>query len=338
MSAAQTSTGPPAVSSAYTIPVSGWRGSSGSSQRSTSGSGGQLRVALAHDRHPVADRRQSLRRIRRQRAPGHRRRLRRRPSRLPEPPASSAPITGRRLGPPRSGRLAPPVALGTFIGVGKSLETALQRVELAERLGYESAYVTHIAARDSITVLMAYAARSERLRLGTGVTPIYSRTPGRRGAVVRHARRVLGRPRDRGPRRLAPAGGRGLVRPGDRQAAARDARVRRASCGRSSAARTRLRARSSAPPSTSWASSRAPTSRSTWPASRPACCAWPARSPTAWCSGSATRSTSARWSCRRSPRAARRRASRRRASTSSRPCRPPSPASPTRRRPSCARS
>jgi alkanesulfonate monooxygenase SsuD/methylene tetrahydromethanopterin reductase-like flavin-dependent oxidoreductase (luciferase family) len=69
------------------------------------------------------------------------------------------------------------VALGTFIGVGKSLETALQRVELAEKLGYESAYVTHIAARDSITVLMAYAARSEKLRLGTGVTPIYSRTP-----------------------------------------------------------------------------------------------------------------------------------------------------------------
>jgi alkanesulfonate monooxygenase SsuD/methylene tetrahydromethanopterin reductase-like flavin-dependent oxidoreductase (luciferase family) len=69
------------------------------------------------------------------------------------------------------------MGLGAFIGVGKSLETALQRVELAERLGYESAYVTHIAARDSVTTLMAYAARSERLLLGTGVTPIYSRTP-----------------------------------------------------------------------------------------------------------------------------------------------------------------
>ena len=69
------------------------------------------------------------------------------------------------------------MALGAFISVGKSLETALQRVELAERLGYESAYVTHIAARDSVTTLMAYAARSERLLLGTGVTPIYSRTP-----------------------------------------------------------------------------------------------------------------------------------------------------------------
>ena len=69
------------------------------------------------------------------------------------------------------------MGLGAFIGVGKSLETALQRVEQAERLGYESAYVTHIAARDSVTTLMAYAARSERLLLGTGVTPIYSRTP-----------------------------------------------------------------------------------------------------------------------------------------------------------------
>jgi alkanesulfonate monooxygenase SsuD/methylene tetrahydromethanopterin reductase-like flavin-dependent oxidoreductase (luciferase family) len=69
------------------------------------------------------------------------------------------------------------VGLGAFIGVGKSLETALQRVELVERLGYESAYVTHIAGRDSVTLVMAYAARSERLLLGTGVTPIYSRTP-----------------------------------------------------------------------------------------------------------------------------------------------------------------
>jgi alkanesulfonate monooxygenase SsuD/methylene tetrahydromethanopterin reductase-like flavin-dependent oxidoreductase (luciferase family) len=69
------------------------------------------------------------------------------------------------------------VGLGAFIAVGKSLETALQRVELAEHLGYESAYVTHIAGRDSVTTLMAYAARSERLRLCTGVMPIYSRTP-----------------------------------------------------------------------------------------------------------------------------------------------------------------
>jgi alkanesulfonate monooxygenase SsuD/methylene tetrahydromethanopterin reductase-like flavin-dependent oxidoreductase (luciferase family) len=69
------------------------------------------------------------------------------------------------------------VGLGTFISPGKSIETALQRVERAESLGYESAYVTHIAARDSLTVLAAYAMRTERLKLGTGVLPMYSRTP-----------------------------------------------------------------------------------------------------------------------------------------------------------------
>jgi F420-dependent oxidoreductase-like protein len=66
---------------------------------------------------------------------------------------------------------------GTFISVGKSLEQAIERVKRAEALGYDSVYVTHIAARDSLTLLMAYAAATERIKLGTGVLPIYSRTP-----------------------------------------------------------------------------------------------------------------------------------------------------------------
>ena len=69
------------------------------------------------------------------------------------------------------------VGVGTFISAGRSLETALQRVERAESLGYESVYTTHIAARDSLVVLAAYSTRTERIKLGTGVLPIYSRTP-----------------------------------------------------------------------------------------------------------------------------------------------------------------
>jgi F420-dependent oxidoreductase-like protein len=53
----------------------------------------------------------------------------------------------------------------------------MQRAAKAEHLGYESAYVTHIAGRDSLAVLAAYATRTERIKLGTGVLPIYSRTP-----------------------------------------------------------------------------------------------------------------------------------------------------------------
>jgi probable F420-dependent oxidoreductase len=66
---------------------------------------------------------------------------------------------------------------GTFISVGRSLDQAVERVRRAEELGYDSVYVTHIAGRDSLTVLMAYAAATERIRLGTGVLPMYSRTP-----------------------------------------------------------------------------------------------------------------------------------------------------------------
>ena len=69
------------------------------------------------------------------------------------------------------------MALGCFVSTGRSLEQAIERVQLAEELGYEAAYVTHIAGRESLTVVTAYALRHERIRVGTGVVPIYTRTP-----------------------------------------------------------------------------------------------------------------------------------------------------------------
>jgi F420-dependent oxidoreductase-like protein len=67
--------------------------------------------------------------------------------------------------------------VGTFISVGRSLDQAVERVKRAEALGYDSTYVTHLAGRDSLAVLTIYAAATERIKLGTGVLPIYSRTP-----------------------------------------------------------------------------------------------------------------------------------------------------------------
>jgi len=69
------------------------------------------------------------------------------------------------------------MARGCFISTGRSLPAAIERVKLAESLGYESVYVTHIAGRESLTVLTAYALATGRIRLGTGVVPIYTRTP-----------------------------------------------------------------------------------------------------------------------------------------------------------------
>jgi len=67
--------------------------------------------------------------------------------------------------------------IGAFISAGRSLDKTLDRVRLADALGYDSVYTTHIAGRDSLSLLMAYASVSERARLGTGVVPIFSRTP-----------------------------------------------------------------------------------------------------------------------------------------------------------------
>ncbi|HKG16804.1 MAG TPA: LLM class flavin-dependent oxidoreductase [Solirubrobacteraceae bacterium] len=69
------------------------------------------------------------------------------------------------------------MAVGAFISTGRSLEAAVERVRLAETLGYEAAYVTQLAGRDSLTVVTAYALATERIRVGTGVVPIYTRTP-----------------------------------------------------------------------------------------------------------------------------------------------------------------
>lgn len=69
------------------------------------------------------------------------------------------------------------MGIGCFVSTGRSFPTALERVRLAESLGYESCWVTHINVRESLTVLTAYAMATQRIRLGTGVVPIYTRTP-----------------------------------------------------------------------------------------------------------------------------------------------------------------
>ena len=73
--------------------------------------------------------------------------------------------------------MLPVVATGCFISTGRSLQDAVERVKLAESLGFEAVYVTHIAGRESLTVLTVYAQQTERIRIGTGVVPIYTRTP-----------------------------------------------------------------------------------------------------------------------------------------------------------------
>lgn len=67
--------------------------------------------------------------------------------------------------------------IGTFISPGRSLEQSVERARRADSLGFKSIYTTQIAGRDAFTVLTEFAHATENVKLGTGVVPIFARTP-----------------------------------------------------------------------------------------------------------------------------------------------------------------
>ncbi len=68
--------------------------------------------------------------------------------------------------------------LAAFIDAVKTLDESVARVKAAERLGFESVWVTQLPnARDAALVLAAYAHATQRVSFGTGILPIYTRHP-----------------------------------------------------------------------------------------------------------------------------------------------------------------
>lgn len=60
----------------------------------------------------------------------------------------------------------------------KTLAESVERAALAESLGYESLWTYQLPnTRDASLVLAAFAAGTQRIKLGTGVLPIYTRHP-----------------------------------------------------------------------------------------------------------------------------------------------------------------
>jgi alkanesulfonate monooxygenase SsuD/methylene tetrahydromethanopterin reductase-like flavin-dependent oxidoreductase (luciferase family) len=64
-----------------------------------------------------------------------------------------------------------------FLTPGKTIASTLDRVALADKLGYEAVFSTNIAAHDGLMTLAAYASVTERIKLGTGVLPAFNRHP-----------------------------------------------------------------------------------------------------------------------------------------------------------------
>jgi len=68
--------------------------------------------------------------------------------------------------------------LAALANAVRTLDESVLRAKEAERLGYESVWVTQLPdARDAALLLAAYAAATKWVRLGTGVLPIYTRHP-----------------------------------------------------------------------------------------------------------------------------------------------------------------
>jgi len=66
---------------------------------------------------------------------------------------------------------------------GLDRERAFERVRIAERVGVDSVWIPEAWGRDCFTLLTQIAERTQRVRLGTGIVNIYSRTPA---ALAQH--------------------------------------------------------------------------------------------------------------------------------------------------------
>ena len=182
------------------------------------------------------------------------------------------------------------MAVGCFISTGRSSRRPLERVQprgVARLRGGLSHPARGPRRPDGGDRLRAAppSASSVGHRRGADLHA----HAGDDGADGRHHRRPLGRRASAGAGRLPPAGRRGLARPEHRQAGRRDARVRRHRAGDPAGRGPAAEGEKWLLGFRLWAWSRAPSCPSTSPRCRPGCCAWRARSPTAWCSGSAPR-------------------------------------------------
>jgi F420-dependent oxidoreductase-like protein len=75
--------------------------------------------------------------------------------------------------------------LGLYLGYsGAQMSLPVEKVQLAERLGYDSVWTAEAYGSDAITPLAYLAAVTRRIRLGTGIMQLAARTPAAAAMAV----------------------------------------------------------------------------------------------------------------------------------------------------------
>ena len=85
------------------------------------------------------------------------------------------------------------VKLGILLRSYLPIELALELSQEAERRGYHSVWVTEgMDAKDAFTQMTAHAMKTQRIRVGSGIVPIYSRTPVLTGMTMMGLEEISG--------------------------------------------------------------------------------------------------------------------------------------------------
>lgn len=75
--------------------------------------------------------------------------------------------------------------LGIVLMSNLPIQLSMELAQEAERRGFHSVWVTEgMSGKDAITQLTAYAMKTQRIRLGSGIVPIYFRTPVTAGETL----------------------------------------------------------------------------------------------------------------------------------------------------------
>jgi probable F420-dependent oxidoreductase len=70
-----------------------------------------------------------------------------------------------------------PVRMGITLPVPPDVDASLRTAEWAEAQGYDGVWLADVGEIDSLTLAAAIALRTRRVRIGTAIIPVYTRTP-----------------------------------------------------------------------------------------------------------------------------------------------------------------